>query len=325
MRPQRPVGPSIPDDVTGHELDKAIRGDLRTLSVEAAEIVSRHLVMTARLLDDRPDAAWEHAKAAVARGGRLAVVREAAGVAAYTAGEYADALAQFRAARRISGSDSYWPIMADCERGLGRPERAISMAGAPEVDRLERDGRVEMRIVASGARRDLGQLDAAVVTLQCPELNQTSAEPWSARLKFAYADALLAAGREDEARDWFARAVEADTHEETEAAERLAELDGIVWVDTLEGDGDGDESDLEDLEDLDDDELDGLVAVDDERDDDDIEENEGEFAPPADDDADVEDGQDDREVDALAQLSIENLAADAASAAPQDPLDSSDD
>jgi tetratricopeptide (TPR) repeat protein len=203
--------------------------------VEAAEIVSRHLVMTERLLESNPALAWEHAKAAVARGGRLAVVREAAGIAGYAAGEYADALAQFRAARRISGSDSYWPIMADCERGLGRPERAIGMAGAPEVDRLDRAGRVEMRIVASGARRDLGQDDAAVVTLQCPELSASSTESWSARLKYAYADALLAVGRDDEAREWFEQAAEVDVEQETEAAERLAELDGLVWVDTLDG------------------------------------------------------------------------------------------
>jgi len=256
--------------VTGKELDKEIRGDLRTLSLEASEIVSRHLVMTARLLDDRPDLAWEHAKAAVSRGGRLAVVREAAGVAAYTAGEFADALAQFRAARRISGSDSYWPLMADCERGLGRPERAITMAGAPEVDRLDRAGRVEMRIVASGARRDLGQLDAAVVTLQCPELESTSTESWSPRLKFAYADALLAAGREDEARDWFAKAVAADVHDETDAAERLADLDGIVWVDTLDGaddDDDDDDGDSDD-DDGDSDDDDGDSDDDDDHDDD---------------------------------------------------------
>jgi len=288
QRPTRPVGPSIPDDVTGQELDKEIRGDMRTLSVEAAEIVSRHLVMTSRLLEDRPDLAWEHAKAAVARGGRLAVVREAAGIAAYTAGEYADALAQFRAARRISGSDSYWPIMADCERGLGRPERAISMAGADEVDRLDRAGRVEMRIVASGARRDLGQLDAAVVTLQCPELQSTSTESWSARLKFAYADALLAAGREDEAREWFAKTVDVDDADETDAAERLADLDGIVWVDTLDEDEDEDGGDAVDLDDVADLDLDDEVAIADEEvdleevDDSDVDEdNLGEFAPPA--------------------------------------------
>lgn len=302
--------------MTGKELDKEIRGDLRTLSLEASEIVSRHLVMTARLLDDRPDLAWEHAKAAVSRGGRLAVVREAAGVAAYTAGEFADALAQFRAARRISGSDSYWPLMADCERGLGRPERAITMAGAPEVDRLDRAGRVEMRIVASGARRDLGQLDAAVVTLQCPELESTSTESWSPRLKFAYADALLAAGREDEARDWFAKAVAADVHDETDAAERLADLDGIVWVDTLDGADDDDDGDDDDDHDDDGDEDGGNAVVadsdDDEGDeydedlaselavvaeysasDDEDDDNVGEFAPPAlDEDSDQDSDED---------------------------------
>ena len=300
VRPTRPAGPSIPADVTGQELDKEIRNDLRTLSLEAAEIVSRHLVMTARLLDDRPDLAWEHAKAAVARGGRLAVVREAAGIAAYTAGEYADALAQFRAARRISGSDSYWPIMADCERGLGRPERAISMAGADEVDRLDRAGRVEMRIVASGARRDLGQLEAAVVTLQCPELSSSSTESWSARLKFAYADALLAAGREDEAREWFAKTVEVDASDETDASERLADLDGIVWVDTLDEDEEDDETFIADADaDLDDGD------------------NVGEFAPPAvEDDASGEANGIVADTDTDLELDIDDLAL-----AGDDPAD----
>jgi tetratricopeptide (TPR) repeat protein len=166
------------------------------------------------------------------------VVREAAGVAAYLAGEYADALAQFRAARRISGSDAYWPMMADCERGLGRPEKAIAMAGAPEVERLDRAGKVEMRIVASGARRDLGQLDAAVVTLQCPELSSRAVQPWSARIKAAYADALEAAGRGEEARSWWAKAAELDVDGDTDAAERLADLEGLVWTDVLDGEDD---------------------------------------------------------------------------------------
>jgi tetratricopeptide (TPR) repeat protein len=227
-------------------LDKEIREELRTLSREASDLVARHLVMSGRLLDDQPELAWEHAKAAVARGGRLAVVREAAGISAYAAEEYADALAQFRAARRISGSDAYWPVMADCERGLGRPERALTMAGAPEVDRLDRAGKVEMRIVAAGARRDLGQLDAAVVTLQCPELSAPDRTSWSARLKFAYADALVAAGREGEAGEWFEKAVTVDIADETDAAERLAELEGLVWIDSMDEDDAADEDDSDD-------------------------------------------------------------------------------
>lgn len=230
-RPAVDRGPRVDPDVTGRELERTVREELRTLSRDAAETVARHLVMSARLLDEHPEQAWEHAQAAVTRGGRLAVVREAAGIAAYRAGEYASALGQFRAARRISGSDAYWPMMADCERGLGRPERALAMAGAPEARRLDRAGEVEMRIVAAGARRDLDQLDAAIVTLQCPALESSARAPWSARLKFAYADALAAAGRGAEAREWFERAAAADADDETDAAERLAELDGVVWID----------------------------------------------------------------------------------------------
>jgi hypothetical protein len=71
----------------------------------------------------------------------------------------------------------------------------------------------------SGARRDLGEFDAAVVTLQCREL-QNDREPWSLRIRYAYADALHSCGRIDEARDWFAKAALLDEDEATDAAER---------------------------------------------------------------------------------------------------------
>jgi len=108
------------------------------------------------------------------------------------------------------------------------------MAGAPEVHKLDKAGQVEMRLVAAGARRDMGQLDAAIVTLQSPELASNSVQPWTARLRYAYADALLAAGREGEAREWFAKAVEADRDGSTDASDRLAELDGVEFVDAFE-------------------------------------------------------------------------------------------
>jgi tetratricopeptide (TPR) repeat protein len=112
------------------------------------------------------------------------------------------------------------------------------MAGAPEVHKLDKAGQVEMRLVAAGARRDIGQLDAAIVTLQSPELASNSVQPWTARLRYAYADALLAAGREDEAREWFAKAVESDKDGSTDASDRLAELDGVEFVDALVEDED---------------------------------------------------------------------------------------
>ncbi|WP_243773439.1 hypothetical protein [Actinomadura barringtoniae] len=124
--------------------------------------------------------------------------------------------------------------MADCERGLGRPERALDLIKSPDAKKLDPMGRVELRIVESGARRDLGQYDAAVVALQIPELRDRRLRPWSARLFYAYADALADAERTDEASEWFARAAAADRDGETDAAERYAELEGLDILDTEE-------------------------------------------------------------------------------------------
>jgi tetratricopeptide (TPR) repeat protein len=182
--------------------------------------------MAGRLIDDDPALAYEHALAARRRAARIGVVREAAGVAAYAAGRYSDALSELRAARRITGSPEYLPMMADSERGLGRPRRALDLAADPAVAGLDIAGRIEMLIVAAGARRDLGQLEAAAVSLQIPELRSRSQRPWVARLRYAYADALAALGRVEEARHWFVKAAEADRDNETEALDRIAELDG---------------------------------------------------------------------------------------------------
>jgi tetratricopeptide (TPR) repeat protein len=223
--------------VTGRELDPEVRSELLTLSKEGAEAVSRHLVVAGRLFDDDPEAAYRHAMAAQRRAGRVGVVREAAGLAAYRTGRYDEALRELRTARRLTGSDEHWPVMADCERGLGRPERALAMASAPETERLSPGARLEMRIVVAGARSDLGQHDAAVLVLQVPELT-TGAAPADvrARLQSAYADALEAAGRTDEARAWLERAAATDPDGSTGAAERLglpgdggAEDDGEMW------------------------------------------------------------------------------------------------
>ncbi|MGW3668406.1 hypothetical protein [Streptomyces sp. NPDC005141] len=228
----------IPDDVTGEEIDKDVRQELQSLPKGLAEEVSRNLVMVARLIDEDPESAYAYSRIALRLASRVAAVREAAGFAAYANQKYSEALAEFRAARRMTGGVELWPVMADCERGLGRPEKALEMAGAPEVQKLDKASQVEMRLVAAGARRDMDQLEAAIVTLQSPELASNSVQPWTARLRYAYADALLAAGREGEAREWFAKTVESDKDGSTDASDRLAELDGVEFVDALVEDED---------------------------------------------------------------------------------------
>ncbi len=215
-------------------MDAAVRRELRTLSKDNAFGVSRHLVMVGQLMDTDLEAAKTHAEAAVRRAGRIAAVREARGLVAYREADWTTALSEFRTARRVSGSHHLLPMMVDVERGLGRPERAIELAGSPEVRTLSVAEQVELRIVVSGIRRDLGQPSAAVIALKIPQLDPGNTQPWAPRLFYAYAEALLATGDRDAARQWFGHAVTADTDLVTDAAERLDELDGVIMIDLLQ-------------------------------------------------------------------------------------------
>ena len=94
---------------------------------------------------------------------------------------------------------------------------------------LFRSSRVEMRIVAAGARADLGQWEAALATLQCPELTTATTDAWACRIRYAYADVLANMGRNDEAIEWFHRAAAVDVESVTDADERIAVLEGIDY------------------------------------------------------------------------------------------------
>lgn len=218
--------PVLSDEHTVAALDTDVRRDLRGLQKDTADSVARHLVAAGSLVEEDPALALEHARYARRRASRIAVVREAAGIAAYHAGEWSEALAELRAARRMGGGPVHLPVMADIERALGRPERAVDIARGAEAAELDTAGRIELAIVGAGARRDLGELDAAVVGLQIPELDPKRREPWSGRLFYAYADNLLAAGRESDAVEWFVHAADADVDGETDAVGRLAALTG---------------------------------------------------------------------------------------------------
>ncbi|MFQ6173226.1 tetratricopeptide repeat protein [Oryzobacter sp. R7] len=232
--------------MTGKELDRSVHQQLRTLSKENAEGVAQHLVMVAALLEaDELDAALAHAETAVRRAGRVPAAREALGMVAYRTGDFARALTEFRTVRRLSGSSHLLPLMVDCERGLGRHGRALDLAASPEAASLSEADRIELAIVVSGVRRDLGQDDAALLALQIPALKR-GPKAGVHRLHYAYADVLEALGRPDEAREWFLRAVEGDVDGETDAVERLEELDGIELTDT----GDDELDDVIDLAEL---------------------------------------------------------------------------
>jgi len=151
--------------------------------------------MAGILLDSDPELAYQHAQAAVRRAGRVDVVREAAGLSAYRTGRYAEALSELRTVRRLNGSSDHLAVMADCERGLGRPERAIALAASPEADGLAEEPAIELAIVVSGARLDLGETEAALAVLAAPAVRQTRGL-LGVRVAHARAAALSASGDE---------------------------------------------------------------------------------------------------------------------------------
>lgn len=224
-RQRRYDGPEIPEHITGRELDRSVAGQLRSLPEKLAARVARHLVAAGQLLESDPQTAYRHTLAARERAGRLAIVREAVGEAAYAAGEYAEALSELRSARRMNGSTDYLAVMADCERALQRPDRALKLIREAPKDGLSAELRAELTIVEAGARRDRGEHEAALRTLESARLDSPAREPWVARLRYVYADTLAEVGRRSEALEWFHRTEAADAEGLTDAAARAARLE----------------------------------------------------------------------------------------------------
>ncbi|WP_241248980.1 hypothetical protein [Agrococcus sp. KRD186] len=162
--------------------------------------------MAGQLIDENPELAHQHALTAARRAGRIGVVRETLAITAYQLGDFALALRELRTYRRITGRDDQLPLMADCERGLGRPEKALELARSVDASTLETPVRVELAIVKSGARLDLGQPDAALEELRIPELRKDKAFEYSPALFASFAGVLEELGRDDEAAEWYALA-----------------------------------------------------------------------------------------------------------------------
>jgi tetratricopeptide (TPR) repeat protein len=221
--------------------------------------VAGHLVVAGTLVDDQPEEALAHARAARDRASRIAVVREAVGVAAYHAGDYAEAARELRAYRRMSGDPGYRAVLADCERALGRPEVALRLVREALAEHPDAEETVELRLVEAGARRDLDELSAARLVLEGvlggrPRPDSVDwADPAVLRVSAAYADLLEAAGDSALAAEWHA-AVAAHTPDESDvefSEEELPVVDAAPAVQAAEapageGPADADDSGADD-------------------------------------------------------------------------------
>jgi tetratricopeptide (TPR) repeat protein len=249
-----------------------VRAALRTLDSRNAELVGKHLAAAGGLVDDEPELALQHARAARDRASRIAPVREAVGVAAYLAGDFNEAAREIRAYARMSGDQSYRAVLADCERALGRPENALRLVAEALDAQPDDEELVELQLVEAGARQDLGEVPAAALILEAalggrptpaglgrPDLGQL-------RLATAYADLLAARGEEELALEWYGAIAAADPDDLTGVSDHfLEDEDEDEDDDELEGDVvlavDGSLADeLDDDDDAEGDELPGAAA-----------------------------------------------------------------
>jgi hypothetical protein len=220
----KPKSPLIPHEIQPEDLDMGVRVQLKTLSAENAEMTARHLAMVSYLAEQDPELAHRHAQAAASRAGRIPVVRETVGITAYFVEDWALSLRELLAHRRMTNSNDHVPMMIDCERGLGRPQRGLELGQIIDRASLSADVRVSLAIAMSGARLDLEQNEMALVELEIKELNPNSVFDYSPRLFWAYADTLEVLGREADAAKWADLAARADKAVAQKNASEFEEL-----------------------------------------------------------------------------------------------------
>ena len=223
--------PATPSGFVESELPVGVRAELKGLPKDLADIVGAHIWAAGQLVDEDPELAFRHAEAARRRAGRLPIVREAAAETAYAAGEYAIALREFRAIRRMSGGDQLIPVIADCERALGRPRDALEVLAELDPNTKDIWLRMECLLVEAGIRADLGQRAEAMRLLQAAISRKVGPPFGQARLRYAYANLLEEEGDVEGAREWFSSAAALDQGAELDTSDRIAQLDGVILPD----------------------------------------------------------------------------------------------
>ncbi|EEH64181.1 putative HAD hydrolase, TIGR01457 family, partial [Gleimia coleocanis DSM 15436] len=204
----------MPEGVEATELDTHVLKALETLGARGQEEVAKLLVMAGQLIDIDPELGYKYAQAAVKRAGRIDIVREAAALTAYATERYQEALREVRAVRRMRGDFALRAVEADCERALGKPEKALELVEDTPMDQVSLEEQVELVIVAAGARADLEEHETALLLVEnaLEKIGTKAEEHVISRLLLAQVTHLRSLGRNLEADE-----IEASIPEEDDA------------------------------------------------------------------------------------------------------------
>ena len=196
---RRPDEPKMPKGIEWRMLTTDDRERLRGLSKEHAENIGLHILAAYTLEESNPELALEHAKWVARQASRIDFARETLAFVAYRQGDYKLALREFRTAFRMNGFLDYLPFIADCERGVGEPKKAIEVAVSDDAKYLRGEAKAEMFLVYAGALGDLKMWDKAIEIVHTLGRSKGLAGEYRMRAVQAEQYFLEEAGRTDEA------------------------------------------------------------------------------------------------------------------------------
>lgn len=196
---RRPGEPKMPKGIEWSMLSTDDRERLRGLSKEHAENIGLHILAAYTLEERDPELALEHAKWVAHQASRIDFARETLAFVAYRQGDYKLALREFRTAFRMNGFLDYLPFIADCERGMGEPKKAIETAMSDDAKCLRGESKAEMFLVYAGALGDLELWDKAIEIVHTLGRSKGLAGEYRMRAVQAEQYFLEQAGRSDEA------------------------------------------------------------------------------------------------------------------------------
>lgn len=190
------------------ELPRAVRDELRrTADGRTAAILERRMTAAAQAYErDRYKEALQAIKPIVDQVPESAAARELYGLTLYRLGRWRQASKELRLVHDLTGSLDQHPVIADCERAMGRLDRVSELWDEMRREGVDKEVLVEGRLVMAGALADAGELDQAIALLEpAGKVHRKQADVSLLREWYALANLYEVAGDLPRARELFHR------------------------------------------------------------------------------------------------------------------------
>ena len=207
------------------ELPRSVLEELRAVAgTKSAATLERRLASAAKAYErDRYREALAALRPVLEAAPASAAARELHGLTLYRLGRWRPAAKELRLVHDLTGSYDQHPVIADCERALGRLDRVKELWDELRHAGVDREVLTEGRLVMAGALADEGELEQAIELLRAESRLKRNADLSDLRQWYALADLYEQAGEVPRARELFRRVAE-QAPELFDAQVRLAAL-----------------------------------------------------------------------------------------------------